>query len=178
MSDSVKISKTEMRAWATATHKEPAPGAAWADAVEKLQDYVCAKTIFCYVSEMGEPPTDVIIRRAMDSGKRVCVPRCFPGGIMEAAVITSVSQLSPGILGIMAPSPECPVVPPNEIDIILVPGLAFDATGGRLGRGGGYYDRYMANYHGKSVGLCQIGARVDEVPTQPWDCKVDNVIFL
>jgi 5-formyltetrahydrofolate cyclo-ligase len=76
---------------------------------------------------------------------------------------------------IREPLPECPVVPPSEIDLILIPGLAFDRTGRRLGRGGGFYDRFLADpgLRATRCGVlfdCQL---LPEIPADPHDIRVD-----
>jgi len=61
-------------------------------------------------------------------------------------------------------------------DIIIVPGLAFDRSGNRLGRGGGFYDAYLRNFHGQKIGICKQMQFVDELPIEEHDIKVDFVI--
>jgi 5-formyltetrahydrofolate cyclo-ligase len=71
------------------------------------------------------------------------------------------------------------LIPPSEIDLALVPGVAFDAAGRRLGRGGGFYDRYLARpdaAHIYKVGLCPPGALVAEVPAEAHDIPMDRVV--
>jgi len=73
------------------------------------------------------------------------------------------------------PGPACPDVDPAAIDLVVVPGLAFDPAGGRLGMGGGFYDRTLARIPGRRVGLCLREHLVDAVPMEPWDLPVHEV---
>ena len=147
--------------------------------MEKIDAWESAKRIFCFVSAMpGEPDTGEIICRAFTAGKKVCVPRCSKAGKMDAVEIDSLTDLVPGAYGIPEPPAHFPAADKNSIDLIIVPGLAFDEKGGRMGRGGGYYDRFLKDYSGFTVGLCPIGCKVDAVPRDSWDMAVHQVIFL
>ena len=91
--------------------------------------------------------------------------------------VESRAELSPGTLGILEPSPDAPVVPIERIDLFIVPGLAFDREGGRLGWGKGYYDAALAhNSRAPRIGYgfeCQL---VDEVPRSEWDAPLTHVV--
>ena len=102
-----------------------------------------AETVFCYVSTAREPDTLPLLRAVMESGRRLVVPRCREGGEMDAAEIRSLTELRPGRYGIPEPSEEAPVVSPEQISLALIPALALGPDGTRLGKGGGYYDRYL-----------------------------------
>ena len=83
-------------------------------------------------------------------------------------------DMQEGYRGIMEPSPQAPIV--TEVDLVVVPGMAFDAKGNRLGRGGGFYDRLLPSLTCPKVGVCRQNQLVEEVPVQEWDQKVDIVI--
>jgi 5-formyltetrahydrofolate cyclo-ligase len=93
---------------------------------------------------------------------------------MTARKISSLSQLRPGAFGILEPRLDAAVFPASEIDLILVPGLAFDPQGHRLGRGKGYYDRFLPETRGKTMGICSY--LVPRVPVEAHDCKMDAVV--
>ena len=109
-----------------------------------------AKTLATYLSMGHEFSTASLIQAALQLGKRVCVPRTYPQGRMEFV------EYDPDILektrfGLLEPNERGQVVDKSEIDLIHVPGLVFQSTGYRIGYGGGYYDRYLADYTGKTV---------------------------
>ena len=93
--------------------------------------------------------------------------------MMTARRIDDLGQLTSGAYGIPEPNPDAPVVSAAEIDLILVPGMAFDASGRRLGRGKGYYDRFLSDFHGKTMGIC--GQLMEEIPVEQHDITMDAV---
>lgn len=107
--------------------------------------YQDAKTIMLYLAMADEPQTDAIIKNAKTNGKLVCVPMLRQEyGIMDAARIDGPDDLITGKLGLKMPDPEeARLISPESIDLIVVPGVAFDNAGHRLGMGAGYYDRYL-----------------------------------
>lgn len=157
----------------------PATADKWADVIEAVNRYRSAKKIFCFVSAMpGEPDTGEIIRRALADGKTVCVPRCGKSGKMDAVEISALSELVAGAYGIPEPPREYPAEDIDTIDFAVVPGLSFDEDGGRMGRGGGYYDRFLEKFNGFSLGLCPKELKSDEIPRESCDKAVNQVIFL
>ncbi len=136
--------------------------------VTALKAYESARTVLCYHSVSGEVDTLGLIERMRSDGKTVCLPAILSKGVMEAR---RMDCLVPGPYGI--PCPEGPVVPPEAIDLILVPGLAFDKDCQRLGLGGGYYDRYLPKCRGEKIGLafdCQV---VECLPLAAHDAQLD-----
>ena len=88
------------------------------------------------------------------------------------------AALRRGAFGIAEPEPGARTCPPGEIDLVVVPGVAFTAGGVRLGRGKGYYDRYLsqAEFRGATVGVCYAHQLVGELPSEPHDVAVDCVV--
>lgn len=121
--------------------------------------------------EIGMGP---VLEAVLSQGKTLLLPRCEAEGIMTARKIADLSQLTPGAYGILEPKSETEVFPQEEIDLILVPGLAFDAKGHRLGRGKGYYDRFLVSRRGKTMGICR--CLVPQVPVEDHDKIMDAVI--
>lgn len=143
--------------------------------------YKNSKAIFIYVSMDSEINTIEIIKEVLSSGKRVAVPKVIPVSLkrryMKALKINSMLQLNEsGAFGILEPSIECEDIS-EEIDLVIVPGLAFDLEGNRLGYGGGYYDRFLSKYpNNKKIALCYDFQIFKEIPHEFFDEKVDLII--
>lgn len=113
-------------------------------ALVALPEFASARSVMVYLPMVEEVRTDFIAQTAWGLGKRVLAPRVYLAtGAMEALEIHSLSEgLCPGPYDIMQPSTGEPW-PPAEIDLVVVPALAFCRQGGRLGRGAGFYDRFL-----------------------------------
>ena len=144
-----------------------------------LPEYAGALAIGCYIAIAGEVATDGLMREAMGRGRRVCVPawdaarRAY--GLVELGPRTACAA---GPLGIPQPASGRNVAV-GELDAILVPGLAFDRHGGRLGRGGGHYDRMLAGGSGRGpvrIALAFAWQVLDEVPCEAHDGRMDIVV--
>lgn len=139
-------------------------------------EYRRAARVFLYLGVGNEPDTRPAILDALAGGKRVALPGIVAPGVMEAREITSLSELVPGKFAIPAPPAEKAVIPPEAFDLILVPGAAFTREGGRLGRGGGYYDRYLPLTRGKKIALVRRIQFFDALPTEDHDIRVDLLL--
>ena len=137
-----------------------------------MPEYWQASVIFAYISEGREPDTVGIIQHALASGKTVALPVSLPGGIMEPRVIQSLDELVPGRFHIPAPPESAPLVEEDSIDLIIVPAVTFNENGFRLGRGGGYYDRFLSRSDAVSVGLGRDRLIRDDVPLEAHDLGV------
>ena len=133
-----------------------------------MPEYEEASVIFAYISQGREPDTVGIIQKALADGKTVALPVSLPGGIMEPRMIRSLDELVPGRYHIPAPSESAPLVEEESIDLIIVPAVTFDGNGYRLGRGGGYYDRFLSRSGAVSVGLGR-DRLIRDVPLEPHD---------
>ena len=138
--------------------------------------YCQAKTVFCYVSFRREVDTLPLLRQILLDGKTLAVPLILGPGRMEARRILSVDALIPGSFGILEPGKDTTVLSPAELDLILVPGLAFDAARYRLGRGAGYYDRYLRECPGATVALAYALQMVENLPREAHDFQLDQVL--
>lgn len=138
--------------------------------------YRQASSLYTYVAVNQEVRTAPIIRRAWADGKRVAVPKVL-GREMVFIWLDDLDSLSPrGRFGIPEPVSDGPVAG-DESALIVVPGLAFDPAGHRVGYGGGYYDRYLALHpRHPTVALCYAFQLLGHLPTQAHDCPVDLVI--
>lgn len=119
------------------------------------RSYKKCQSLFCYVSTPIEVDTIAIINQAFADNKIVAVPRCIPNTRnMEFIQIKSFDDLERGTFGVLEPklSLKTPFVG-NSHSICIIPALMYDKSGYRLGYGGGYYDRYLAGFKGKTVGI-------------------------
>lgn len=123
-----------------------------------------------------EPDTTGLIQTLLDRGKRVALPVCLPESRMEARLIAGLDRLALNRYGIPEPDAACPSVSKSDIDIVLVPHLLCDRAGRRLGRGGGYYDRWLADFSGLSVAVCPAQRLVDRLPAEQTDVPVRLVL--
>lgn len=135
-----------------------------------------AGTVLLFWGVGREPDTSGILEALLRRGKRLALPRCLPGRRMEARQVTGPQCLRPGAYGIPEPGENCPLIPREEIDLILVPNLCCDRQGYRLGHGGGYYDRYLTDYRGCTVALCPEEWVRLRLPTDEFDQPVALVL--
>ena len=106
-----------------------------------------ADTLFLYAHTHGEIDVFPLALKAWEMGKTVAFPLVGETGMMTFRSVTSLAELSPGFHGILEPSKEAPLATGTDKSLMLVPALAFDVKGYRLGYGGGYYDRYLPYFH-------------------------------
>lgn len=139
--------------------------------------YERAERLMVYFSVGKEVSTLPVIAHALAFGKRVALPRCAGGGKMNALFVDpdGLSGLVPSRFGIPEPG-EGEIADPASFDLILVPALAFSRDGTRLGRGGGYYDRYLARAGGFTMGLCRGKLFYGALPGESHDIRVDCVV--
>lgn len=137
-----------------------------------MPEYASAMTVMCYFGTFPEPDTSEIMKAVLRDGKKLALPRTLGGGVMEARCVRSLSGLSAGAYGIPEPEESAELVPPESIDIVLVPALTFDRNGYRLGHGGGYYDRYLLKTPAFTVGLAREKILLERVPREEHDVPV------
>lgn len=141
-----------------------------------LDEYINASTVFSYVGVGLEPDTTVIINHAIKSGKRAAVPKITGSGEMKAVFITSTDELSPGAYGLMEPEDTGEEAVLCDTDIIILPAAAFSEKLDRLGRGGGYYDRFLVSSRGIKIGIEREKLLLHELPTEDHDVSADILI--
>jgi 5-formyltetrahydrofolate cyclo-ligase len=137
-----------------------------------------AKVIGITVSNHPEVDTLQIIRKAWEQGKKVVVPKCYPKDKkMTFHHLTKFTQLESVYYGLLEPIvPLCPEITANQINLLIVPGLAFSKAGFRLGFGGGYYDRFLADYFGMTISLALPLQLRDDIPIEDHDIPVKKLI--
>lgn len=155
-------------------------GQAILEQVLGLEIYRRAKLVHTYVSSKeNEVDTRALIGTCLAQGKCVAVPVVMPGTkTLSHALIDGLDQLVVGPWGLAQPDPAAATWLPAEarIDLVVVPGLAFDRRGQRIGWGGGYYDRFLAQVQTVKIGLCYDALVLDCIPGEPHDVPVDMVV--
>lgn len=138
--------------------------------------YQAASTIYGYLPYNQEVRTIPMLQRALDEGKRVAVPKVY-GEEMRFIYLEDLTQVSKGYAGIPEPIADAPVAE-DQRALVLMPGLAFDPQGHRIGYGGGFYDRFLAQEpNHPTLALCyefQMQAHLD---TEEFDVPVDTVLW-
>lgn len=142
--------------------------------LKRHQRLIAAKTIMLYYSLPDEVNTHGLISEL--TGKTVLLPRVKDNEEMEVRIYSEAAGLSVGKYGIMEPCG--PVFNGyDDIDLVIVPGMAFDRQGHRLGRGKGYYDRFLPQLkRAYKIGICFDFQVMESVPTEPTDISMDEVI--
>jgi 5-formyltetrahydrofolate cyclo-ligase len=149
----------------------------------RLADY---QVVFAYYSLSDEVCTRQLVDDLLAEGKTVLLPKVVSEEAMEWCIYKGPQDLQEGSFRIMEPAENhgdrsldstLQRADQGTVAVILVPGMAFDAKGHRLGRGRGYYDRFLAAYpHIYKIGVCFDFQKVEEVPTDDFDIAVDEVI--
>ena len=138
-----------------------------------------AKIVMFYIAFGGEVNTEGMIREAKKIGKLICVPVCGKDKeTMQPTILKDHAQLKKGPYGVLEPVAQTQVKP-EELDLVIVPGLAFDKKGNRLGRGKGCYDRFLGSLSEDtpSIGLAFDFQILPLIPTASYDVSVKKVIF-
>ena len=147
---------------------------------EKLlqtEEYKNTKTLLAFVSKDIEINTEKIIEQALADGKTLALPKCKEENLMDFYIVNSLSQLKEGYYGLLEPDPEkCTILKDTANTICLVPGLAFDREGYRIGFGKGYYDRFLLDYNGVTVGMCYAKCVHESLPKGYYDRPIDILI--
>ena len=138
--------------------------------------YRQAKSIYGYLPYNQEVRTVPMLERAIRDGKRVAVPKCY-GDEMRFIWMDDLSKVEKGYAGIPEPIADGPVAD-DETALVLMPGLAFDPQGRRVGYGGGFYDRFLAKEpEHPTLALCYDFQMLPELETEEFDIPVDCVLW-
>jgi 5-formyltetrahydrofolate cyclo-ligase len=142
---------------------------------ERLLPLLLGKNSLALFAPMpSEPDLDLLWHLGLVNHPLVSYPRC-EGGTLSFHPISGLEELVPARFGIREPAPNRS---PEQLDLIVVPGLAFTTQGNRLGRGAGFYDRYLTSIPETTlkVGVCFEFQRIPEIPVEPHDVKMDVVV--
>ena len=149
------------------------------DLAEKLfahPAYQRAEALYGYLAYNQEVRTATILRRAQLDGKRVAVPKVY-GDTMKFLWLDDLDAVEPGAYGIPEPVADGPVAE-DAAALVLMPGLAFDRAGHRMGYGGGFYDKYLAAHPGHpTIALCYGFQMLPQLAAESHDIPVDDVIW-
>lgn len=177
-----EIIRTETHARRDVQSDREALSAIIFERVVELSDYSPARVVMCYVSFGSEVVTRQFLSRVWSDGKQLVVPYCA-GDRLELFELQHFEELQPGALGILEPDRSLRGladrrIAVEDLDFIVVPGLAFDRHGGRIGYGRGYYDRLLAEARPETAMVavafeCQM---IDEVPMGESDVRVDVIV--
>jgi 5-formyltetrahydrofolate cyclo-ligase len=147
------------------------------DALRHQPAWRNATSVLGFAPLSSEPDILPLLEEAWASSKRVTLPRFDTHtSVYTACAVANHAEISIGSFGVLEPAAGCPVVPLNQLDFILVPGVAFDLAGRRLGRGKGFYDRLLAEVRGHKCGVAFETQIVAEVPEEPHDIRVDSIL--
>ncbi|HDX9611468.1 TPA: 5-formyltetrahydrofolate cyclo-ligase [Bacillus toyonensis] len=142
------------------------------------KEWIEAETIGITLSMENEVNTYPIIEKAWEEGKKVVVPKCNKGTrTMSFRKISNFDQLETVYMNLREPIPSLTEeVNADEIDLQIVPGVVYTQRGERIGYGGGYYDRYLVHYKGKTLSLAYGFQMVKQIPVEPFDKNVEKII--
>lgn len=138
--------------------------------------YKNAKTIYGYLPYNQEVRTVPMLEQALKDGKRVAVPKCY-GDEMKFLFMDDLSKVEKGYAGIPEPIADEPVAD-DETALVLMPGMAFDPQGHRIGYGGGFYDKFLAQEpNHPTLALCYDFQVLPHLETEEFDIPVDCVLW-
>ena len=176
------VNKKELRAAIRARKRAMTPeeieakSAALGRLFRQTEAYRSAKTIYGYLPYNQEVRTTPMLEQALADGKRVAVPKCY-GDEMRFIFLEDLSQVEKGYANIPEPIADGPVAD-DETALVLMPGLAFDREGHRIGYGGGFYDKFLAaEPNHPTLALCYDFQMMDHLETEEFDIPVDTVLW-
>ncbi|NJP39598.1 5-formyltetrahydrofolate cyclo-ligase [Oscillospiraceae bacterium HV4-5-C5C] len=143
-----------------------------------LPEYQQAQTVAAYYGIDWELNTRPLLQQILKDGKALALPRC-KGKEMDFYLVTDLNQLKPGCKGIPEPAAGGAELAPDLLDLLILPGIAADLQGGRLGQGGGYYDRYLARQPLPlcvTLQLCRDSCLLPQLPREARDYPVQLIL--
>jgi 5-formyltetrahydrofolate cyclo-ligase len=176
--------KAEVRIRMKAALREISPTARAADSeclVARCREWPTwesARSVLLFYPLGDEPEVTPLIPAALAAGKTIALPRFRPDlGAYEAARLESLQQLTPPArFGVREPEADCPALPLKQLDLVLVPGIAFDVFGRRLGRGKGFYDRLLTGFSGIKCGVAFDVQVLPTLPAEPHDVTLNCLL--
>jgi 5-formyltetrahydrofolate cyclo-ligase len=184
MSDPLLESKQALRALARArvaglsSEYRAAAAAQVVVSLASRPEWARASSVLLFAPLPDELDAWPLVELALMAGKTVALPAFVPETNSYAArqIVDGARDIVLGKFGVREPADACVEVPLNQLDLVLVPGLAFDARGGRLGRGKGFYDRLLAGVRGTKCGVAFDEQLVDAVPVGPHDIRLNCIL--
>jgi 5-formyltetrahydrofolate cyclo-ligase len=140
-----------------------------------LPEYASARVIAFYASKVDEVSTDDLIKKSLQDGKRILLPR-IAGKNLIWGEIKDLHNLEIGEFAVREPPHGAPIIDLEEVDLLVAPVVVCDPKKNRMGYGTGFYDRALNKFEGTSVGLAFDVQIVPEVPVEKWDEKLDKII--
>ena len=168
--------RAELKAFAPASR---AASSAYLSAqVRNSSIWQSARAVLLFFPIGSEPDISPLLTDALAAGKLLALPRfnAITNAYEAVRVLDPVRELATGPFQVREPVAACPVVPLNRLDLALVPGLGFDASGHQLGRGRGHYDRLLAGFTGMKIGVAFDFQIVAGVPREPHDVALDAIV--
>lgn len=144
--------------------------------LKKIPEYAQAKSVMIYLSAFGEIDTSYIAEELLSGGVKLTVPVTDKGRrVITPCLLSELDELTEGAYGI--PEPKC-FVPADKtsLDVVIVPGTVFDANGGRMGFGAGYYDRFLSDIGAVRIGLCHDFQLVPDTYPEPHDAMMNYIV--
>jgi 5-formyltetrahydrofolate cyclo-ligase len=145
--------------------------------IVSLAEYMAAEVVALYSSINKEVEMDLVLKDALSSGKKVVLP-VMSDGVLLFRVLTDAEGMRPGAFGILEPCECGEIIDPAQTDIIVLPGVAFDVRGHRVGYGKGCYDKALHRLEGegKLVAACYDFQLVNGIKGEPHDIRVDMIV--
>ena len=142
--------------------------------LQATPEFQLAPSVLFYAAQDHEPDLAPTVLLAVTLGKKIYFPRVRENGLVAVRITSYPADLQPGFAGIGEPRPELSAAD-DAIVLACIPGLAFNAQGYRLGRGKGYYDRFLRHFTGRKLGICY-ARQLQEIPIEGHDQRVDMLI--
>lgn len=154
--------------------------------IAECDAWATARIVMLFAADASEPDLDGLIAFGESQSKVVCVPRVdWAAKAMTPVRVREAGLLTPGAHGLRTPPYDAEAIPPDTVDLIVTPGVGFDRAGGRVGRGGGFYDRFLAARTGGGtmpvlepavvIGACFSCQVVGRVPGWTHDRQMDGL---
>jgi 5-formyltetrahydrofolate cyclo-ligase len=146
--------------------------------LRELEIWYRVRSVLLFAPLPDEPDVWPLLVETVAAGKTVTLPGFDPGtnGYLARHIIDPINHVATGRFGVREPLESCAPVPLNRLDLVLVPGVAFDLRGGRLGRGQGFYDRLLSAVDGLKCGVAFDEQIVDTVPVGPMDVRLNCIL--
>ncbi len=138
--------------------------------------YRLSDTVLLYAAIHKEIDLSPVARQAIADGKTIGYPKVEGDGIMHFYKVNSPEELVPGAMHIPEPPTHTRIISHTPTTLMLIPAVAFDKHGYRLGRGGGYYDRYLCDFNGVRMGVAGEACLYDTLPHEAHDMTVDAIV--